>query len=58
LGEVDINPETEIFIYSGTIKRTLKNSTKIDTQMKFYKTVAIRSGLYGCGASHDIRGQK
>jgi cyclopropane fatty-acyl-phospholipid synthase-like methyltransferase len=32
----------------GTIKRTVKNISTLDTQMKFYKTMAIRSGLYVC----------
>jgi hypothetical protein len=26
----------------------MKNTTSIDTQMKLYKTVAVRSGLYVC----------
>jgi hypothetical protein len=45
--EVDINTKAERFSYIyGTIKRTLKNKTKMDTQMKLFKTVAMRSGLY------------
>jgi hypothetical protein len=28
-------------------KKNPKNKTSIDTQMKFYKTMTIRSGLYG-----------
>lgn len=31
----------------GIIKRILTNKT-VDTQMKFCKTMAVRSGLYGC----------
>jgi hypothetical protein len=46
LGEVDINHKIERFNYMrGTIKGTLKNETRM---MKFYKTMVIRSGLYGC----------
>jgi hypothetical protein len=32
----------------GTIKRALKNRTRMNAEMKFCKTVEIRSDLYGC----------
>jgi hypothetical protein len=32
----------------GTIKRALKNRTRMNAEMKFYKTVAIRNDLCGC----------
>jgi hypothetical protein len=31
----------------GTIKRTLKNKTRTETQIKFYKVMAVSAGLYG-----------
>jgi hypothetical protein len=31
----------------GTIKRTLKNKTRTETQIKFYKVMAISASLYG-----------
>jgi hypothetical protein len=34
----------------GIVKGTLKNKTRIDTQMKFYKNMTIMSDLYGCEA--------
>jgi hypothetical protein len=32
----------------GTIHRTLKNKTKKETRLKFYKTVAVPALMYGC----------
>jgi hypothetical protein len=32
----------------GTIKRTLINKTRKDTQLKFYKVMAVPVLLYGC----------
>ena len=32
----------------GTIRRTLKNKTLQETQMKFYKTLAVPVITYGC----------
>jgi hypothetical protein len=32
----------------GTIKRTLTNKTRKDTQLKFYKVMAVPVLLYGC----------
>lgn len=32
----------------GTISRHLKNKTRKDTQVKFYKTIAVPTMLYGC----------
>lgn len=31
----------------GTISRTLKNKTRVDTQLKFYKTMAVPMLMYG-----------
>jgi hypothetical protein len=31
----------------GTIRRTLKNKTRTETQIKFYKLMAVYAGLYG-----------
>jgi hypothetical protein len=31
----------------GTIKRTLKNKTRTETQVKFYKVMALSAALYG-----------
>jgi len=31
----------------GTIKRTLKNKTRMETQIKLYKVMALSTGLYG-----------
>jgi hypothetical protein len=47
-GETDISHKTERLNYiCETILRTLKNKTRPDTQIKFYKTTAILTGLYG-----------
>jgi hypothetical protein len=46
-GEVDVNHKLEKFNYMcGTIKRTLKNKTRKETQIKFYKVMAVSDGLY------------
>jgi hypothetical protein len=31
----------------GTIKRTLKNKTRTETQNKCYQVIAVSAGLYG-----------
>jgi hypothetical protein len=31
----------------GTIKRTVKNKTRTETQIRFYKVMAVSAGLYG-----------
>jgi hypothetical protein len=47
-GEVDVNHKLEKFNYiCGTIKRTLKNKSRTETQITFYKVVAVSAGLYG-----------
>jgi subtilisin-like proprotein convertase family protein len=33
----------------GTMKPTLKNKTRTETQIKFYKAMAVSAGLYGSG---------
>jgi hypothetical protein len=44
-GEVDVNHKLEKFNYiCGTIKRTRKK-TRTETQIKFYKVMAISAGL-------------
>jgi hypothetical protein len=47
-GEVDVNHKLEKFNYRcGNIKRNLKNKTRTEIQIKFYKVKAIPAGLYG-----------
>jgi hypothetical protein len=48
-GEVDVNDNPEKLHYTcGTIeRRTLKNKTKMETHIKFYKVFAVSAGLYG-----------
>jgi hypothetical protein len=31
----------------GTIEQTVKNKTRTETQIKFYKVMAVSDGLYG-----------
>jgi hypothetical protein len=31
----------------GTIKRTLKNKTRTETQIRFYNVMAVSAGLHG-----------
>jgi hypothetical protein len=58
LGEPDVNHKTERFKYEcHIIRRNLENKTRMDTQTKFYKTMAM-SGSYACETDHDIQGQK
>jgi uncharacterized GH25 family protein len=46
--EVDVNHKLEIFNYMcGTIKRTLKNKTRTEKHITFYKVMAVSAGLYG-----------
>jgi len=45
----DIDHKIHKFQYiCGTIHRTLKNKTRKDTMLKFYKTMATPTLLYGC----------
>jgi hypothetical protein len=47
-GEVDINHKLQKFnCMCGTIKRTLKNKTRTETQIRFYKIMVVSAGLYG-----------
>ncbi|KAJ4439494.1 hypothetical protein ANN_07618 [Periplaneta americana] len=47
----DVNIKTQRFqAICGTIARNLKKKTRKETQIKFYKTMAIPSLLYGCEA--------
>jgi predicted DNA-binding protein YlxM (UPF0122 family) len=41
-----------------TIRRTVKNKTRMDNQIKFYRTVAIRSSIYGCETCGMASGNK
>jgi hypothetical protein len=46
-GETDTAHKTDAFNYEcGTIFRMLKNKTRPNTQITFYKTMAILTGLY------------
>ncbi len=48
-GEIDADKKIEKFNrMCGTIRRTLKSKVRKDTIMKFYKTLAVPCGLYGC----------
>jgi uncharacterized GH25 family protein len=47
-GEVDVDHKLEKFNYTcGTIKRTLKYKTGMETQIKFYQVMAVSAPLYG-----------
>lgn len=49
VGEDDINHKSKRFSHMcDTIKRSLKSKRRVDTKMKFCRTVAIRNGMYGC----------
>jgi hypothetical protein len=44
----EFDHKSEKFNYiCGTIKRTLKNKTRIETQIKFYEVMVVSTGLYG-----------
>jgi hypothetical protein len=47
--DADLQIKLNKFQYmSGTIKHTLTNKTRKDTQLKFYKVMAVPTHLYGC----------
>jgi hypothetical protein len=47
-GKDGVNHKLEKFNYScGTIKRTLKNKSRTETQIKLYKVMVVSAGLYG-----------
>jgi hypothetical protein len=47
--DADLQIKLNKFQYmSGTIKRTITNKTRKDTQLKFYKVMAVATLLYGC----------
>jgi hypothetical protein len=47
--DVDLQTKLNKFQYMCvTIKRTLTNKTRKNTQLKFYKVIAVPTLLYGC----------
>jgi hypothetical protein len=45
----DLQTKLNKFQYMrGTIKHTLTNKSRKDTQLKFYKVMAVPTILYGC----------